>query len=159
MHTYERQDPFIQEVLAFAKAKNLDLSSKLANYDPKDLELQEYVDPSAVKALMVSIDKEGGWPKEMPLPIVLNWPYPLVIDGSHRVTAARANKLKTIPVIVLSTRAYEGILNEFGIPSYDYLHSILPAIDPLMAENSSRDRKGGSRKNRTASPTDMDAFL
>lgn len=157
MHTYERQDPFVQQVLAFAKSHNLDLSAKVEHVNPWYPEVLERVDPNYVKMIAKALAK--GWPEEMPLPIVGDGiPYWL-IDGSHRVTAARVAELSTIPVIVLSSDAYYKLFDEFGLPVYDYIHSILPAIELLMAENEKRDLKGGLPKNRTAQPWNMDAFL
>lgn len=157
MHTYEAQDPFIQQVLAFAKANNLDLSTHVDQANPWNLEVSELVDPALVKKIAASLAK--GWPEKMPLPIVASGVPLTVLDGSHRVTAARVKNFKSIPLIVFSMEAYDALLEEFGLPFYDYIHSVLPAIDPLMAENEKRDRGGGSLRVRTTHAWDMDAFL
>lgn len=157
MHTYERQDPFIQQVLAFAKENNLDLSTRVEEVDPWELEVSELVSPAHVKKIAAGL--ADGWPEKMPLPVVEGGlPYS-VLDGSHRVAASRLVRLPRIPVIVLSMEAYDAILMQFGLPFYDYIHSILPAFDPLMATNEKLDRQGGRAGKRTAHAWDMDAFL
>lgn len=157
MHTYEKDDPFIQDVLALAKKKNLDLSTHVAHANPWQIEVSELVNPDDVKKIAKSL--AHGWPEKMPLPVVSSGNPLSVMDGSHRVTAARVRNLSSIPVIVLSMEAYDAMLDEFGLPFYDYIHSILPAIDPLMAANEKLDRGGGHPKVRSAHAWDMDAFL
>lgn len=157
MHTYEREDPFIQQVLAVAREKKLDLSTHVTQANPWEIEVSELVNPDDVKKIAKSL--AHGWPEKMPLPIVSSGVPLTVMDGSHRVTAARVRNLTSIPVIVLSWDTYDAMLEEFGLPFYDYIHSILPAIDPLMAANEKLDRAGGHPKVRTAQAWDMDAFL
>jgi hypothetical protein len=151
------QDPFIRQVLAFAKDHNLDLSAKVENVSPWYPDVQERVDPKHVKKIAKALAR--GWPEKMPLPIVGDGVPYWLIDGSHRLTAARVAKRDLIPMIVISTDAYYALFDEFGLPVYDYIHSILPAVDPLMEENEKRDLEGGIAKNRSAQPWDMDAFL
>ena len=151
-------DPTIQEILKFARERNLDLSVRRAEINPWDIQVEERVDPAYVKKLVRDLREEGDWPEEMPLPVVSGGATITLLDGSHRTTAARVAEFETIPVLVVSPDSFLALSGRFDIPNFDLVHSILPAVDPLMAENERKDEEGGRAKRRTAEPWDMEAF-
>lgn len=152
------KDPLIKEILAFAKKEGLDLSVEKDFINPWDIQVEELVDPKYVNKIARVLAEEDGWPEDMPLPVVSKGATRTMMDGSHRTTAARVAKLSEIPVLLSDFNAYAEISLKFDIPMFDYVHSILPAVDPLMAENEKKDEEGGRAKRRSAEAWDMEAF-
>jgi hypothetical protein len=151
-------DPVIQEILKFARERGLDLSVRREEMDPWEIQVEERVDPEYVKKLVRDLQEEGGWPEGMPLPVVSGGATVTLLDGSHRTTAARVAGFSTIPVLVVSPDSFRALSGRFDIPNFDLVHSILPAVDPLMEENERKDQEGGRAKKRTVDSWDMDAF-
>lgn len=149
-------DPLIREILDFAEDQKLDLSVTRDLMSPWYIQVEERVDPDYVKRLAKVI--AHGWPESMPLPVVMGGATATIMDGSHRTTAARVAELEVIPVLAVNPDAYFDIMDKFGIQMFDYVHSILPAINPIMRENEQKDEQGGKPKKRSAEPWDMDAF-
>jgi hypothetical protein len=152
------QDPLIQEILAFAREKHLNLSVRRVLMNPWDVQVEELVDPTHVNRIARVLKESGEWPEDMPLSVITAGETSWVMDGSHRTTAARVAKYRFIPVLVADPNAYFEISTKFKIPMFDYVHSILPAFDSLMAENERKDEEGGRAKRRTAEAWDMEAF-
>jgi len=152
------EDPIIRQVLEFARNQGLDLSVERSFMNPWDVNVEELVDPQYVNQIARVLKEEGGWPEEMPLPVVARGMTTWVMDGSHRTTGARVAQLERIPVLVADGNAYLAISTKFDLPMFDYVHSILPAVEPLMAENERKDEEGGRAKKRTAEAWDMEAF-
>jgi len=126
--------------------------------NPWDIQVEERVDPVHVKRIAKTLQDAPEWPEEMPLVVVMGGATTTIMDGSHRTTAARVAQLGRIPVLVTSGDAYFVINARYDIPMFDYVHSILPAVHPLMAENERKDEEGGRAKRRIADSWDMDAF-
>lgn len=152
------KDPLVREILSFAKKEGLDLSVEKSFINPWEIQVEELVDPKYVNKIARVLSEEDGWPEEMPLPVVSKGATTTMMDGSHRTTAARVAKLSEIPVLLADFKSYAEISLKFDIPMFDYVHSILPAVDPLMAENEKKDEEGGRAKRRSAEAWDMEAF-
>lgn len=151
-------DPVIQEILKFARERNLSLSVRREEMDPWEIQVEELVDPDYVRKLVKDLEKDRSWPEEMPLPVVSIGATVTLLDGSHRTTAGRVAGFPTIPVLVVPAGAFLALEGRSDIPTFDLIHSILPAIDPLMEENEMKDEQGGRPKNRSVESWDMDAF-
>lgn len=152
------EDPFIQEIVQFARDHHLDLSVSREAMNPWDIQVEERVDPAYVKTIVQVLRVHEEWPEDMPLVVVMGGATTTIMDGSHRTTAARVAELESIPVLVANADTYLLINGKYDIPMFDYVHSILPAVDALMAENERKDEQGGRSKKRIVDSWDMDAF-
>ena len=149
---------YVEEVLRFAANNGLDLSIREAALNPWAIQVEERVDPVYVRRFARAMDDAGGWPEAMPLPVVTDGELPSVLDGSHRITAARAAGLDRIPVLLASWEAYETVTEQFGMPRFHYVHEVLPAASPGARETLAKDVEAGTSKRRTTEPWDMEAF-
>lgn len=152
------EDPLIQEIVQFARDHHLDLSVSRILMNPWDIQVEELVDPAYVKRIAQALKEAGEWPETMPLSVVMGSGTVMIMDGSHRTTGARVAKLGEIPVLLANADAYFVVNAKYDIPMFDYVHSILPAVDSLMLENEQKDEEGGKAKRRIAEPWDMEAF-
>jgi hypothetical protein len=146
---------WVGKVVLWARAQGLNLRAHRAIVPLAEIETVEEVDQDAVEALKRRIVKgRRGWPSDLPLVVVASnhgegyykEGY-MLLDGHHRVAAVEQLGATMIPALVVSTRAYGEIADEFDVPRVDYINEVLAAVDPLIARNVKKG-VGGTPKRR-----------
>jgi len=120
----------LQDVLREANRLKLDLKVRQQEVDLRSVEKvpwtgysREYVERLA--ELIQSWQPEWSWPEKLPLVILGRFvggtPDYVILDGHHRVKAARLLKIRTIPALVASYNSYEKLERLFDMGLVNFI--------------------------------------
>lgn len=119
-----------RDVLREAKRLKLDLKVRQQAVDLRRVQKvswtgysKEYV--YGLAELIRQWQPEWEWPEKLPLVILGRFiggtPDYVILDGHHRVKAARLLKMDTIPALVVSYNAYEKLEQLFGMDQLSFI--------------------------------------
>lgn len=134
-------DDTIKKGLAYAKKEGLDLGADVEDVNPRDFETYHVVPPEGlVDKIRRARDAGLEWPEDLPLPVVVCEGHRCVIlDGHHRIEAAKQLRLTNIPAIVGSLEAWERLLPVIEqpdvIPYEDMIAIMAEAGSDLVRKN------------------------
>lgn len=128
-----------------ARKLGLDLSTTVELIDAEDIDPFERGSERSQsnirklkKPLSDALDSGFEWPAKMPLPVVV-WDEDenrfYVVDGSHRIHAAKSVGYQKIPVIMIDTIAFDTMVEaEDAIEGTTWIDA-LGLVDPIMRKN------------------------
>lgn len=135
-------DHVIKKGLEYAQKHGLDLGADIENIDPRDFETYHVIPQKGMIDSIRNARKSGlPWPKDMPFPIVAceGRETCIILDGHHRIEAAKKLSLPTIPAIVASFSTWDRLLpvieQEDVIPYEDMIAILAEAGNELIRKN------------------------
>lgn len=140
-------DHTIRKGLKYARENHLDLAASVEQVYPRDFETYHVLPPKDMIDTIRKARKEGlEWPEDMPLPVVVCEGHQCVIlDGHHRIEAAKRLRLDRIPAIVASLETWNELLpvieQEDVIPYEDMIAILAEAGSKLIRENLALEAK------------------
>lgn len=130
---------FARRVLEWAHDQNLDLSVEHGEAPPAWLVHRDYRFLGPVRFYAKEIRKAGGWPRWMAAVVVgydPEYDEVIIFDGGHRVQAAKAVGMDTVPVLALSHETYQKVNQEFHIERGLWLYIL--AVENLTVRGNLR---------------------
>lgn len=135
----------LKESIRKARKLGLDLSSTVELIDSEDIdpfdrsgEGSEALIGRLMRPLADAREMGLEWPAAMPLPVVA-WNDPEnrfdVIDGNHRVTAAKRVGYERIPVVMIDGPTFDAMVQaDDGIQGETWIEA-LGLVDPIVRKN------------------------
>lgn len=135
----------LKDSIRKARRLGLDLSATVTLVDSEDIDPFERSGEASesnigmlMRPLADAMDEGLEWPAAMPLPVVA-WNDPEnrfdVIDGNHRITAAKRVGYERIPVVMIDGDAFDAMVNaEDGIEGTTWIEA-LGLVDAIIRKN------------------------
>jgi len=143
-------DALIEKGLLHARAHHLDLGTGIGLVAVRDLETYHVIPPEGmIDSIRKAAAKGLPWPKRMPLPVVACAGLDcLILDGHHRIEAARRLGLQEVPAVIASLSAWESLLPVIEQPD------VIPYDDfiAILAEAGSEEIRDNLKLERQARP-------